>query len=456
MNDTAELEFPTIDPAPPATQTAVAVAASQALDLEKMDLAAIVRSGFQPSRDKAAEATKTLTGVVHDLSTQAKIDAAISLRQRLIKGPAADVRKLTKGIKSKLTAASTVAGEQETQALAAFTAAEALITPQIDAAEAKLEAERQAKAAAEAARKDKHEENLQRLTGAAQRARDTGADSTKIAEGIAALEGLPISEAWEEFRERAEAARVAAIEALRTLHAEVLGREQQAAENERLRLLAEQQAAELERLRKAEAARKEAEAAQARAAATPAAIAGATLVDTGAGMAENPAQQREAAQVQRSEMAVSLSAGQHSQESAGSTPAGRQDDSPMAAERRGGHAEDSEDLPGVAPGPLHHPTGPAVEACRPATAKETTHAGAQGQAAAADEAKGAGDDAKHAGDLQGPAVNEALLAECLALVRYARTAFETRFPSHPKPSEVWWAGLRERIERIERAEGSAA
>jgi hypothetical protein len=259
MNDTAELDLLPIDTAPPVAQTAVAVAASQALDLEKMDLAAIVRSGFQPARDKAAEATKTLTGVVHDLSTQAKVDAAISLRQRLIKDPVADVRKLTKGIKSKLTAASMLAGEQEEQVLAGFTAAEALITPQIDAAKAKLEAERQAKAAAESARKAKHEENLQRLTVAPQRARETGADSTKIAEGIAALEVLPISEAWEEFRERAEAARVAAIEALRALHAEVLAREQQAAENERLRALAEQQAAELKRLRQAEAARQEAE-----------------------------------------------------------------------------------------------------------------------------------------------------------------------------------------------------
>lgn len=378
MSDTTELDFPPIDTAPPATQTAVAVAASQALDLEKMDLRTIALSAYKPAREQAAQAAKTLAGVVHDLSTQAKVDAAKSLRQRLINAPMADVRKITKGIKSKLAAASKAVGEEEDQVLAEFDKADALITPQIDAREAELEAERQARAAAEAARKAKHEENLQRLTGAAQRARDTGADSTKIVEGIVALEGLPISEAWEEYRERGEQARLGAIEALRSLHAEVLAREQQAVENERLRLLAAAQAAELERLRKAEADRVRAEEEE-RAAATP------TTVATELPEWQPPQQ------VLKAEPATA------------------------DATDRGVVANAS-------------PVGGPVGAGQPAAAGPV----------------GGDSDAQ-------------LLADCLALVRYAQTAFDTKFPSHPKPSEAWWAGLRVRVDalapRIEAATG---
>lgn len=44
---------------------------------------------------------------------------------------------------------------------------------------------------------------------------------------------------------------------------------------------------------------------------------------------------------------------------------------------------------------------------------------------------------------------DVLLADCLAFVRYTKTAFEGKSPSHPKPSDVWWAGLRERIDALE-------
>lgn len=253
MSETAQLNFPPIeDQAPP---TAVATTKAQALSLETMDLGTVVTSAYNGPRAQAASAIATLTGVVHDLSTQTKVDEAKSLRQRLIKGPVADVRKLTTAIKSKLTAASKAAASAEEIVLAEFAKADALITPAIEAREAELEAERQARAQAEADRKARHEANLQRLDGAAQRARDKGADAAEIASGIAALEAFQVTEAWEEYRERGEAARQRAIAALRALHAEVLAREQQAAENERLRQLAEQQEAELQRLRAAEAER---------------------------------------------------------------------------------------------------------------------------------------------------------------------------------------------------------
>jgi hypothetical protein len=120
-----------------------------------------------------------------------------------------------------------------------------------------------------------------------------------------------------------------------------------------------------------------------------------------------------------------------------------------------------------APHQSTQPTGPADEACRPETVKET----AQVAAESADIAKtrqtaiGGGDDAKHAGDMQGPAgeafpmtreeLSEAagavlaLLGDCLELTQYASAAFAGRFPSHPKPGPDWWVGLRERIKRLQ-------
>lgn len=105
------------------------------------------------------------------------------------------------------------------------------------------------------------------------------------------------------------------------------------------------------------------------------------------------------------------------------------------------------------------PTGPADEACRPETAKETAQVGTESAdiAHAQETAIGVGEDAKHAGHLQGPeeqaaetdAGEAALLAQCLELTEYAAAAFAGRFPSHPKPGPDWWAGLRERIERLQ-------
>jgi regulator of replication initiation timing len=144
------------------------------------------------------------------------------------------------------------------------------------------------------------------------------------------------------------------------------------------------------------------------------------------------------------------------------------------------------------------PTGPADEACRPETAKETAQVGTESAdiAHAQETAIGVGEDAKHAGHLQGPedtpeqapqqvlkaeaegpdatdrgepvtpspdggpmgagqpaaagpVGDSALLAQCLELTEYAAAAFAGRFPSHPKPGPDWWVGLRERIKRLQ-------
>jgi hypothetical protein len=257
----ATLEFPPIDETmAEQTRSAVVAAPEPAQDLATMDLKTIALSGFYPHSRQAEEAKAALTGLVLDLSNQARIDEAKSLRWRLIGQPMADVRKLTKAMKSTLASASKAIGAEEDRVLAEFGKADALITPHIQAREDEIEAEREAKAQAEAERKAKHQAGIERIQSYVRIAREKRLTSDGIAGGITVLDGMDFGDDWQEYREQAVAARDEARNALQALHAEVKAREEQAAETERLRRLAEQQAAELERLRAAERERQAAEA----------------------------------------------------------------------------------------------------------------------------------------------------------------------------------------------------
>lgn len=260
----APLEFPPIVDEALAVQeqtTAVAVVEpTPQQDLATMDLKTIALSGFYPHRRQAEEAKAALTGLALDLSNQARIDEAKSLRWRLIGQPMADVRKLTKAMKSTLASASKAIGAEEDRVLAEFGEADALITPQIQAREDELEAEREARAQAEADRKAKHEAGIERIQSFVRMAREKRLSSAAITGGITVLDGMQFGEDWEEYRQLAINARDETRSALQRLRDEAIEREAQEAENERLRQLAEEQAAELERLRAAEAARQAAEA----------------------------------------------------------------------------------------------------------------------------------------------------------------------------------------------------
>jgi putative phage-type endonuclease len=161
--------------------------------------------------------------------------------------------------------------------------------------------------------------------------------------------------------------------------------------------------------------------------------------------------------------------------------------SPAEQAATNGKADNPE--PGKLEAAQPQPTGPADEACRPVTAKET----AQRATESADIVEtretdiGGGDDAKHAGDLRGPAddigrsietsEDEAVpltaeqlralsaprvivaepdesdvadvLREALEFTKYAAAAFAGKFPTQPKPGPEWWAALRYRIERLQ-------
>lgn len=248
------IEFPAID-AEAAEKTQIAItAAAGALDLTKFNLADVALAQFGKWEDKAASTRKTLTGVVHDFSTQTKLDEGKSLRQRLINAPRTEARKVSKALKSELNTVSGKVGAKLAEIEAEYESLEQLITPQIELREAALEAERAEKVRIEAARKDAHEANLAVLAGYVEKAK--GLPSERIAAGIATVEAIVIDRAaWEEFADRAEEQRSVTIERLRALHAEVLAAEVAAAEAEARRVelarVAAEQAAEARRLKEA-------------------------------------------------------------------------------------------------------------------------------------------------------------------------------------------------------------
>lgn len=244
------------DPPPHTTAispTALAVVAPDAtkIDLAKIDLEAVALAHFEPSRAELAAATKALTGVVHDLSTAGKLAEAKSLRHRLINIPRANARKVSTRLKSTLAAASKSVGEELDALEKGFEATEKEITPQIDARDAEIEAEQQR---AEKERKRKQAEaaalreiidgELAKIRGYGTACKDLPA--VRILAGIEYVETIDVSEeARGEVAAEFAAARAETIASMRAMHAEKLAAEQAAAAAEALRLENERKAAEL-------------------------------------------------------------------------------------------------------------------------------------------------------------------------------------------------------------------
>ena len=249
-----DFAFPDISGAEAPAQVP-AVKPTAALDLEKLDLTALAIHKFGDWRNDVAEVRKTLDGAVHDLSTQAKVDEAKSLRFRLIGQPRADVRKVSKGLKSKLAAVSKAVGAEEEAAVAAYDDAEKLITPQIDAREAELEAARLERERIAAERAAKQAEGIARIRGYLTRAQtEPGMTADRVALGIAGLVSMEFTAAdWLDPVAAADA-QCQTVEAMRQLHGTLLAREAEDArleaqrvENERVAREQAEQRAELDR-----------------------------------------------------------------------------------------------------------------------------------------------------------------------------------------------------------------
>lgn len=215
---TDTLEFPVIEAqaAAPIAKSALAVVAADAIDLAKVDLTDVALAQFGDWKAQISTSEKAFKDVVFDLSTQTKIDEVKSLRWRLIGQPRADVRKVSKVLKSKLAQVSKAIGAEEEKAAAEFDRVEQLINPQIEKREAEIEAERLERARVEADRKAKHEANLAVLAGYVEQAK--GRPSERIAAGIAKVQAIVIDQAaWEEFTDRAEEQKAVTVERLQAM-----------------------------------------------------------------------------------------------------------------------------------------------------------------------------------------------------------------------------------------------
>lgn len=245
---TDQLDFPTIESA----STAVSAPAPEgAVDIAKISITDVALAQFGPWEKQVADATKTLTGVVHDFSTTTKIKEGKSLRERIVNAPKAETRKISTAVKSTLTATNKAVTARENEIIAAWDKVDALITPQIEAADAKLEAERQERAQKEADRVAAHEARFGIFHNVVTRAQ--GLPSERIAAAITAVENTIVDPAeWEEFAARAEVVKSETLTKLRDMHAKAAEAERveaQRLENERI---AEEQRVQREALEKAQ------------------------------------------------------------------------------------------------------------------------------------------------------------------------------------------------------------
>ncbi len=250
MNDLLDL--------PPIVMPAETKADLAPLDLRKIDLTDVALAQYGDWRKDVAATKANLATLVLDLSTTTKIKEARTLRQRLIGDPLATVRKVAAGIKSKMAATSKAVGAELEQIEAAYTEADALILPKIEAREAELEAERVEKARIERERVERLQAGVAKIRSYVQLA--AGLPAERIAKGIAGLEAMVFApESWQEYAAQATEARDESIAALRLMHAAAVQAEADRAERERLEAEAARLRAEAAERDRIEAARVEAE-----------------------------------------------------------------------------------------------------------------------------------------------------------------------------------------------------
>lgn len=210
-----------------------------------------------------AELRERYKGVTYDVITREGMAAAVASR-RVIRDIRVRVEEVRKDAKAPILALGRRLDTEAKRITSELTALEEPIDTQIKAEEKRREEERRAREEAERARTAEIQKRIAIIEAMPERYADAASD--KIAEAIGQLEaGLKFD--YQEFAPHAEAARQAAIVALRTAHVEALEREQKAAEEaaERARRDAAAQATrEAEEARRA--AEREREEAEARAA----------------------------------------------------------------------------------------------------------------------------------------------------------------------------------------------
>lgn len=274
----AELDFPPIvDPGATVAAPPAAVAAELVDVADITNGAAVVK--FNRTDAALAALAEDLKGKAYDLTTTKGDKAARGDRQRCVtlRSALEEMRKAKKAPALEFGRRIDAEAKRINDAILVL---EQPISLQITQDETRRAEEKAEKERVERERVEKLQAGVATIRSYVAHAAGKSAD--RIALGIARLEAMAFTEAdWQEWRRSAEGARDEALETLRDLHAKAVAAEEQAAENERLRELAEQQAAELGRLQAAEAERlrqeQETRAAQERAAAPVAAVGSASI-----------------------------------------------------------------------------------------------------------------------------------------------------------------------------------
>lgn len=184
-------------------------------------------------------------GVVYDVSTSDGMADAKAARLAL-REPRYEIERIRKSAKAPILALGKQLDADAARITAEIEKIESPIDQQIKAEEARKEAEKQAKIAAEAARVQDIQERIAELRGCPILTAASG--SKLIAQHLADLSSLPVDESFAEFRQQAEDAKAAGLARLGSLHQAALTHE---AEQARI----EAERAELARLRAEQAER---------------------------------------------------------------------------------------------------------------------------------------------------------------------------------------------------------
>lgn len=244
----AVLDFPQIHEEPPAVEKTNAIAAgiiSVQGEVAKFDQIAAGLAAIEAAHPKDV--------IVADIATTAGMKLAEGA-WRAYRNPRLEVERARKAAKAPVLALGKAidafAGGLEDR----LRAGEDHYKAQIDNEEARREAVRAEAAAKEAQRKATHMSNIAKIGAYLTRCQAPGMTAERIAAGIAALEATTFGPEWEEFAVPAANEQCQTLDAMRTLHAQAMGREKEAARQELIRLENERVAKELsdERARIAE------------------------------------------------------------------------------------------------------------------------------------------------------------------------------------------------------------
>ena len=270
---TVEFDFPIIDvpPAPAGKVPAVLTVAtpSDALVAVAPSIKDTVLAQFKAAEVEILALAEKYRAVAYDVTSTKGMDAAKAARLELRERGRFAVQRAEKSVKSDVNDLKRVMADEVERLVAIVQPVEEAIDAQIKAEEARKAAAKAERDRIEAERVAAHEAGIAKILGYL--ARCQGADMTaeRIAKGIDMLAGVSFGPEWQEFAAPAANAQGETLAAMRTLHAHVVEREEEA--------------------RRVEAARIEREAEQDRQAAENARVA-AELAELRAKMAEQQAE----------------------------------------------------------------------------------------------------------------------------------------------------------------------